>query len=112
MKKRSVLSLLILVSFALPVSAQNVDLDPEAAAGKLIYDAVTHRVGCVRCHAPDGTAQAEGKTYAAERSIQGKTAQEIRISIMATPMMWNVKLNDEELEQVAAYLRHLQNSSD
>ena len=30
---------------------------------------------------------------------------------MATPMMWNVKLNDEELEQVAAYLNYLLDAS-
>ena len=104
--------ILVLSMFStMPALAQSVELSPEAAAGKSIYEAVTHRLGCERCHGPDGTAEAEGKTYAAERSIQGKTAQEIRIAIMATPMMWSVKLTDGELEQVAAYLDYLQETS-
>ena len=49
-------------------------------------------------------APEEGKSFLAERSIQGKSAEEIRIAIMASPMMWTIKLNDEELTQVSAYL--------
>ena len=103
---------LISVSLSLPTIAQSEDLDPQVAAGKSIYLAETHRLGCERCHGPDGTAEAAGRTFAAERSIQGKTAQEIQIAIMATPMMWNVKLTEEEREQVAAYLEYLQDDSD
>ena len=104
-------TILVSVSLTLPTMSQGEDLDPLVAAGKAIYFAETHRLGCERCHGPDGTAEAEGRTFAAERSIQGKTAQEIQIAIMATPMMWNVKLSDEELEHVAAYLDYLQSNS-
>lgn len=103
---------LVSVSLVLPAEAQSEDLDPQIAAGKAIYLAETHRLGCERCHGPDGTAKAEGRTFAAERSIQGKTAQEIQIAIMATPMMWSVKLSEEEREQVAAYLEYLQSNAE
>lgn len=105
-------ALLFSVSLVVPTEGQSEELDPQVAAGKSIYLGETHRLGCERCHGPDGTAEAEGRTFAAERSIQGKTAQEVKIAIMATPMMWNVKLNDEELDQVAAYLEHLQSQSE
>lgn len=104
--------LLISVSLTLPAMAQSEDLDPKVAAGRSIYLAETHRLGCERCHGPDGTAEAEGRMFAAERSIQGKTAQEIQVAIMATPMMWNVKLSEEEREQVAAYLEYLQTNTE
>jgi mono/diheme cytochrome c family protein len=103
---------LISVSLTLPTIAQSEDLDAQVAAGKAIYLAETHRLGCERCHGPDGTAKAEGRTFAAERSIRGKSAQEIQIAIMATPMMWSIKLTEEEREQVAAYLAYLQSNSD
>ena len=111
MRKISAKLILASLMCLAPVLAESAELDPVAAAGKSIYEAVTHRLGCERCHRPDGTAKAEGKTCAAERSIQGKSAQEVKIAIMATPMMWNVKLNDEELEQVAAYLNYLLDAS-
>lgn len=102
---------LISASMSIPTAVQSEELDPIVSAGKSIYDAVTHPLGCERCHGPDGTAEAEGRTFAAERSIQGKTAQEIQIAIMALPMMASVKLSDEELDQVAAYLDYLQSKS-
>ncbi|WP_170331809.1 c-type cytochrome [Ruegeria arenilitoris] len=94
--------------FTLPSNGIGQELDPQTAAGKAIYEAETHRVGCRRCHAADGTAVEEGKSFMAERSIQGKSAEEIRVAIMASPMMWTIKLNEEELLQLAAYLKHLE----
>lgn len=111
MRKLPIPVLAISMTFTTPALAQGEELSPEAAAGKSIYEGVTHRLGCEQCHGPDGTAQAEGKEFAAERSIQGKTAQEIRIAIIALPMISNVKLTDEQAEQVAAYLDYLQASS-
>lgn len=96
------------MAFALPSNVVAQELDPQTAAGKAIYEAETHRVGCRRCHAADGTAEEEGKSFMAERSIQGKSVEEIRIAIMASPMMWTIKLSDEELVQLAAYLKHLE----
>lgn len=109
--KLPAIEILMPAILAIPATAHCEELDPKVAAGKSIYHAVTHRLGCERCHGPDGTAEAEGRTFAAEKSIQGKTVQEIEIAIMAFPMMWNVKLSDEELEQVAAYLDYLQSNS-
>ncbi len=108
----SLLLAVLAISAPAPALAQNAELDEKTAAGKDIYTGVTNRLGCERCHGPDGTAKKEGVRYQAERSIQGKTAQEIRVAIMALPMMWGVKLTDEELEQVAAYLEYLQETSD
>ncbi len=96
------------MAFALPSNVFGQELDPQSAAGKAIYEAETHRVGCRRCHAADGTAVEEGKSFMAERSIQGKSAEEIKIAIMASPMMWTIKLNEEELVQLEAYLKHLE----
>ena len=105
-------ALVVSASLSIPTIALSEELNPLISAGKAIYHAETHPLGCERCHGPDGTAEAEGKTFAAERSIQGKTAQEIQIAIMALPMMSNVKLSDEELEQVAAYLAYLKSKSE
>jgi mono/diheme cytochrome c family protein len=108
---KSVGALVISASISIPTMAQSEELDPKISAGKSIYDGVTHRLGCERCHGPDGTAEAEGRMFAAERSIQGKTAQDIKIAIMALPMMSTIKLSDEELDQVAAYLGYLQSKA-
>ncbi|MEX0349668.1 MAG: cytochrome c [Paracoccaceae bacterium] len=99
---------ILAMAFVLPSNVTSQELDPQTEAGKAIYEAETHRVGCRRCHGADGTAEEEGKSFMAERSIQGKSAEEIRIAIMASPMMWTIKLNEEELVQLAAYLQHLE----
>ena len=111
MWKKSAIALLVSASTGIPTMAQSEELDPVIAAGESIYDGVTHQQGCERCHGPDGTAEAEGRTFAAERSIQGKTAQDIQIAIMAFPMMYSIKLSEEELDQVAAYLGYLQSKT-
>ncbi len=111
MLNKFALAIISSLPLALPTNAKGQELDPIVAAGKAIYEAETHRVGCKRCHAANGTAVEEGKSFMAERSIQGKSAEEIRIAIMASPMMWTIKLDDEELAQLAAYLGYLEAAS-
>ena len=112
MRHGTLASLLTTMAFAVPIQALSEELDPQVEAGKSIYLGETHQSGCERCHGPDGTAEAEGRMFMAERSIQGKTAQEIQVAIMATPMMWTIKLSEKEREQVAAYLQYLQSKAE
>lgn len=58
-----------------------------------------------RCHS-------EENDLCGTTELQGKSAGEIRIALMAKPLMWSVKLSNDELELVAAYLEYLENASD
>ena len=105
------LGLIAIVALGSQSLAQDSGLDADAEAGKLLFEATTNKGGCIRCHGPEGLGFEEDKTLAGS-NIQGKSADDIRLAIMALPMMWNIKLSDPETDQVADYLQYLLDASD
>lgn len=101
----------IMIAVTCPAMAQDSGSAAVVEAGKLIYERTDNNGGCIRCHGPNGMGSEVNIRYSGN-NIQGKTAQQTRIAIMALPMMWNVTISDEELDQVAAYLAFLHNSAD
>lgn len=96
---------------AIPTPAGTQELDAEIEAGKQIYERTGNNGGCIRCHGPDAMGNETDVSYSGN-NIQGQTAEETRVAIMALPMMWNIKITDEELANVEAYLMHLLEASD
>ncbi len=110
MRGMTVLALSAQMSLVAPASAEEASLDADAAAGKVIFERTNNNGGCIRCHGADARGS-EVNTSLTGNNIQGRTAEEVRLAIMAFPMMWNVKISDEELELVEAYLMHLHKAS-
>lgn len=90
----------VLAAFAVPALAQDAALDPQAEAGKLIFEKTAGGVGCAMCHGET----AEGDIGPA---IQGADPAAIRSQLDSNEQMTFISLSDEEIEQVSVYLRYL-----
>lgn len=73
------------------------------ARGKLVFDKTAAGVGCQFCHGLDGRGRAEF----ASPDIRGKTADDVRSALQTRAQMSAVKLNEQEIDAVAAYLQAL-----
>lgn len=74
--------------------------DALVGKGKVIFEKMAGGVGCAFCHGMDGKGRAE----LASPNIRGKTAQDVLGAMETRSQMNIVKLSDEEVRAVAAYL--------
>lgn len=91
---------LALLLAAAPLAAQEVELDPVAAAGKVIFEKTAGGVGCAACHG----MTAEGDIGP---NIVGRDSVAILDTLRVNAEMQFIQLTEEEIDQVAAYLRYL-----
>lgn len=82
------------------VRSETTELDPVAAAGKVIFEETAGGVGCVACHGDSG----QGGTGP---DIRGRDAVVILDQLRTNEQMEFIQLSPKEVDQVAAYLRHL-----
>lgn len=75
------------------------------AQGKKVFEETAGGVGCAYCHGRDG--KGTGPAGIQSAFIQGRKEAEVRYAMTSLPMMSNVKLNDQEIEAVVAYLQTL-----
>lgn len=75
------------------------------AQGKKVFEESAGGVGCAYCHGRDGKGTGPAGIQAA--FIQGRKEAEVRYAMANLPMMSMVKLNDQEVEAVVAYLQTL-----
>lgn len=74
------------------------------AQGKLIFEKTAGGVGCAACHGLNGKGIAQMNSP----NVRGKNEGDVRIAIQGgVPMMAFIKLTDEEITAVVAYLRYL-----
>lgn len=73
------------------------------AKGKLIFEKTAGGVGCASCHG----LNAKGTTTIGAPNIRGKTEAEVRQALVGVAMMRIVKLTDDEIAAVVAYLQYL-----
>ncbi len=73
------------------------------AKGKLIYEKTAGGVGCASCHGLDGKGD---KTVGAPDN-RGATEEKLRNALLGAPLMSFIKLTDEEITAVVAYLKWL-----
>ena len=85
--------------------AEDVDLDPQEEAGKLIFEETAGGVGCQSCHGADGG----GDTGP---DIRGQDARAILEQLRQNENMQFIKLKKKEIAQVAAYLEYLHGLED
>lgn len=78
-------------------------LDEQIAAGKLLFERTAGGVGCALCHGLDG----KGDPAYAAPSNRGATADQILDAIDTRPQMAFLKLSNDEVQAVAAYLKVL-----
>ncbi|MDP2662192.1 MAG: cytochrome c, partial [Dehalococcoidia bacterium] len=79
------------------------------AKGKPVYEKTAGGVGCASCHGLDG----KGSTTVGAPNIRGKTEAQVRTALGGgVAMMSFIKLTDEEVAAVAAYLKFLNQSED
>ncbi|MBI3979153.1 MAG: cytochrome c [Chloroflexi bacterium] len=80
--------------------------DDPLARGKLLFDKTAGGMGCAQCHGLDGKGNGPAQVNAP--NIRGKNEGDLRTAISGgVPMMSFVKLNDEEITAVVAYLTWL-----
>ncbi len=84
------------------VSAGGGDL---LAKGKPIYEKTAGGVGCAYCHSLDGKGKGPGNPDSP--NIRGKDEGAVRAAISRVPVMSFIKLSDEEITVVVAYLKYL-----
>lgn len=79
--------------------------DEVLAKGKLIFDKTAGGTGCAYCHGFDGKgAGPSGLNAPANR---GKSETAVRDALKNAQMMSFIKLTDEEITAVVAYLQYL-----
>lgn len=84
---------------AAPGAAVGSDQDL-VARGKVIFEQAAGGVGCAFCHGLDG----RGKAEFASPDIRGKGAADVLDAMATRTLMNSVKLSDEEVRAVVAYL--------
>ncbi len=77
--------------------------DPEATAGKEVYEKLAGGVGCQACHGMDAAG-------IIGPDIRGKDPVAILAALQSVPDMGFIELTSEQVDQVAAYLRALHES--
>jgi mono/diheme cytochrome c family protein len=75
------------------------------AKGKLIFEKTAGGVGCAYCHGLDG--KGGGTSGFGAPPNRGKTEAEVRAALMGVPAMSFIKLSDDEIAAVVAYLQYL-----
>ncbi len=76
------------------------------AQGKLIFEKTAGGLGCAYCHGLDGSGK--GAAGMAAANIRGANWAQVRNALMGgVAMMSNVKLTDEEITSVVAYVQWL-----
>lgn len=90
----------VLAAFAVPALAQDAPLDPQAAAGKEIFEKSAGGVGCAMCHGMDANGDIGP-------GIRGADPALIMEQLSSNEQMTFISLSDEEVQQVADYLRYL-----
>ncbi len=99
---------------SVPTAASNPVPTPTAnagggdllAQGKVIFEKTAGGVGCATCHGLDGRGNGPAKVNAP--NIRGKNEGDVRIAIQGgVPIMTFIKLSDEEITAVVAYLKYL-----
>jgi len=84
--------------------AQDAALDPEAAAGKVIFEETAGDVGCKTCHGMDALGDVGP-------NIRGKDSVAILKQLKTNDNMKFIKLTKKEVDQVATYLRYLHDTT-
>ena len=89
------------VGRARPIAAAGVEQDGALVAkGRMIFEKTAGGVGCAFCHGAYG----KGKAELASPNIRGKTAQDVFSAMETRAQMNIVKLSDDEVNAVVAYL--------
>ena len=78
-------------------------MDEQIAAGKLLFERTAGGVGCALCHGIDG----KGDPVYAAPDNRGATVDQILDAIDTRPQMAFLKLSNDEVQAVAAYLKVL-----
>ncbi|GEM_PF-6617193 len=87
---------------ATQASAQDAMLPPDVAAGKALYEVnVPGGYGCLPCHGDKAQGGRDGP------KIIGQDVVNIREQLPINDSMSFIELEDEQFEQVAAYLQWL-----
>lgn len=74
------------------------------ARGKLVYEKTAGGVGCASCHGLDG----KGKPEIGARPNRGASETQVRGALIGgVPVMSFIKLSEEEITAVVAYLKYL-----
>lgn len=81
-------------------SSASVQAPELVATGKVVFDQTAGGVGCAFCHGMDG----RGKREFAAPDIRGKTASDVLNAMQTRAQMSTVKLSDDEVKAVVAYL--------
>jgi mono/diheme cytochrome c family protein len=89
-----------LLTLGLPLTAQEVALDPSTAAGKELFDISAGDVGCASCHGE----QAKGDIGP---DIRGRDPVAILDALKGVEEMSFIELSEEQIAAVADYLRYL-----
>jgi mono/diheme cytochrome c family protein len=75
------------------------------AEGKLVFEKTAGEVGCAYCHGLDG--KGKGTSGVDAPPNRGKSEAEVRKALSTVGMMTFIKINDEEIKAVVAYLQYL-----
>lgn len=76
------------------------------AKGKLIFDKTAGGTGCASCHGLDGKGQGTAGVGAPDN--RGASEEKVRNALAGgVPLMSFIKLTDEEITAVVAYLKYL-----
>lgn len=81
-----------------------IERDPLIAAGQVIFEETAGGVGCMACHGEDGSGDFGP-------DIRGKNSVEILDQLRINPDMQFIALDQEQLDQVTAYLQFLHDTS-
>jgi mono/diheme cytochrome c family protein len=90
---------------AAPVGAAGAPTGDLVARGRVIFEKTAGGVGCAYCHGMDGKGSGPAGLKAA--FIQGKTEADVKYAMRELPMMSTVKLTDDEVTAVVAYMQTL-----
>lgn len=93
-----------------PTAVASLQGSPPASAdllakGKLIFEKTAGGVGCAYCHGLDGKGQ--GTSGVAAPDNRGATEAQVRDALLRVTMMSFIKLGDEEIKALVAYLQYL-----
>ncbi len=84
----------------------NKATDEVLAKGKLIFEKTAGGVGCAHCHGMDGSGQGPAAVGAPDN--RGASEAKVRNALAGgVPLMSFIKLDDEEITAVVAYLQVL-----